>query len=213
LQQALLGRDVIELTHDEVRVAHLWPRGRTRVAVPDIRGFFLLPGQGVLMARTPGGSIRVSEMGRGDERAALAGALRELLELPAHTTWQPALPAGYVVQDRPEGTAVVPSPHPTATEWLIGPGTVSVLERTAESDPGVIFAGSAAELTASQHHDDDGDPDYLVCQLALLGEDRRQPGSGRCVLLETQSDPSIPREAGMWLAAHAEIAFHDRIEK
>jgi hypothetical protein len=145
-------------------------------------------------------------------RAALVAALRELLEVPV--TWRPALPANYRTEHRPEGLTIVPGPATASWEWLIGPGTVTVRTRSPEAAPGdVIFTGSAAGLITAKRKEDDGDDDveYLACELVLLGQDTRNPGNGRYLLLYSREDPTIPRELGLWLAANAEITLDDQI--
>jgi len=200
------GRDVIELWPAELRVRRPIPGKGPRVAVEDIRGVYLLAGRGGLMVRTPDGGVEISGLGTGDERAALAGALRGALGLPAGATWRPALPAGFTSEQGPEGVIVVPAAEGPPAAWLVAPGTVTVREGRPGSEPSVIFAGNAAELTATP----DGEGE-LDCQLVLLGEDTREPGRDRYVLLSSRNDPTGPREAGLWLAANARIPFDDQI--
>jgi hypothetical protein len=207
LQLMLYGRDVIELRPGELIAIRRWPRRPVRVATAGIRGVYLLARRGDLMARTDGGSVKITEMGTEDERAALTASLRELLEVPV--TWRPALPADYRAEHGPEGLVVVPGAGPAA-EWLIGPGTVTVRARAAGTAPGdVIFTGRAAELTAAVREEDDDE--YLACELFLLGEDGREPGSGRYLVMRERADPTVPRELALWLAAAAEITLDDQI--
>jgi hypothetical protein len=207
LQLALYGRDVIELRPDELRAVPRWPRPPVRVATAGIRGVYLLARRGDLMARTDSGSVKITEMGTDDERAALTVSLRELLAVPV--TWRPALPAGYRTEHCPEGLVVVPG-EGAAAEWLIGPGTVTVRARSAGTVPGdVIFTGCAAELTASVRAEDDDE--YLACELVLRGEDGPEPGGGRYLLLRERADPTVPRELALWLVTAAEITLDDQI--
>jgi hypothetical protein len=207
LQLWLYGRDVIELRPGELRAIPRWPRGTVRVATADITGVYLLARRGDLMARTGGGSVKISEMGTDHERAALTARLRELLEVPV--TWRAALPAGYRTEDSPDGLVVVPGVG-AEQEWLIRPGTVTVRARSEGTAPGdAIFTGHAAELAAVDREEDDNE--YLACELVLRGEDRREPDNGRYLLMRVRDDPTLPRELALWLVASAEITLDDQI--
>jgi hypothetical protein len=134
--------------------------------------------------------------------------LRGVLGLPAQAMWRPALPAGFTSEHAPEGVIVVRPAEGAQEAWVIASGMVTVREGPDGSALGVTFAGNAAELTAAPEDDDN---EELTCQLALLGEDTREPGRDRYVLLSSRNDPTGSRELGLWLAANARIPFDDRI--
>jgi hypothetical protein len=210
LHKALFGRDVIELAPGELRARPRWPRRPTRIPVAGIRGVYLLAGRGDVMVRTPEGSVRLTELGTAEDRAALAADLRRLLETPAELTWQPALPAGFSAEQRPEGLVIAATGR--SADWLAGEGAVTVREHQPDSPPRVIFTGYAAELTAGPDAEDD-ESDDVICRLTLLGEqdDQAEPGGHRHLLLYSRNDPTVPREFGLWLAGHARITFDDQI--
>ena len=202
------GRDVIEVRPGELHVRRRFRRKGVRVAVEDVRGVYLLAGRGGLMVRTPDGGVQISRLGTGEERAALASALRGVLGLPAQVMWRPALPAGFTSGHGPEGVIVVRPAGGPHEAWLIASGTATVRKDPAGSAPGLTFVGNAAELTAAPGDDDNNE---FICQLVLLGEDTREPGRDRYVLLSSRDDPTGPRELGLWLATNAHIPFDDQI--
>jgi hypothetical protein len=125
----------------------------------------------------------------------------------ADGTWRPALPAGFASERGPEGIVIVPGPATAQrqTEWLVTSGTGTVCERLPGSEPSVIFAGIAAELTATPGKGDEDDE--LICQPSCSA---RTCGR-RYLLLRSHNDPTVPRELGLWLASNAQITLDDQI--